>query len=156
MRPFLFLGHNKLIEKTWGTNMNDSTTTASLSGRLFKASCVAAIAYVMTRPGDTAPTEVATAPDLEWALVIDMGCEPQDLQRVLKKAQENPKVLRPVAADSGDGEPCWRLVWGRFTSQAKAEAAVQEIPSKLRRQGFDPHPIELTGEELDSPIASGG
>jgi len=117
---------------------------------------LAAIAYVMTRPGDTAPTEVATAPDLEWALVIDMGCEPQDLQRVLKKAQENPKVLRPVAADSGDGEPCWRLVWGRFTSQAKAEAAVQEIPSKLRRQGFDPHPIELTGEELDSPIASGG
>jgi len=31
--------------------MNDSTTTASLSGRLFKASCVAAIAYViMTFP----------------------------------------------------------------------------------------------------------
>lgn len=117
---------------------------------------LAVIAFVMTRSEDTLdPVEVAAAPDLEWALVIDMGCEPQDLQRVLKKAQENPKIVRPVAADSGQGEPCWRLVWGRFANQAEAEAAVKEIPADLRRQGFDPHPIEFVGEELDSPGASG-
>jgi len=117
---------------------------------------LAVIAFVMTGSDEAAPVEVVAAPDLEWALVIDMGCEPQDLQRVLKKAQENPKILRPVAADSRDGEPCWRLVWGRFADQAAAEAAVQEIPAELRRQGFDPHPIELDGDELDSRGASGG
>ena len=117
---------------------------------------LAVIAFVMTRSEETVPAEVVAAPDLEWTLVIDMGCEPQDLQRVLKKAQENPKIVRPVAADSGDGEPCWRLVWGRFADQAAAEAAVREVPAKLRRQGFDPHPIELATEEIDSPGASGG
>ena len=112
---------------------------------------LAVIVYVMTRPADTAPVELVTTPDAEWGLVIDMGCEPQDLQRVLRKAQENPKILRPVAADSGDGEPCWRLVWGRFASQGAAESAVQDIPAELRRRGFDPHPIELAGDELNSP-----
>ena len=117
---------------------------------------LAVIAFVMTRSEETIPVEVVAAPDLEWALVIDMGCEPQDLQRVLKKAQENPKILRPVAADPGGGEPCWRLVWGRFADKAAAEAAVQEIPAELRRQGFDPHPIELADGEFDPPGASGG
>lgn len=117
---------------------------------------LAVIAFVMTGSEETDAVEVAAAPALEWALVIDMGCEPQDLQRVLKKAQDNPKILRPVAADSGDGEPCWRLVWGRFANEAAAEAAIQEIPAELRRQGFDPHPIELAGEELVPRGSSGG
>ena len=115
---------------------------------------LAVIVYVMTGPADTAPVELVAAPNVEWGLVIDMGCEPQDLQRVLRKAQENPKILRPVAADSGDGEPCWRLVWGRFANQGAAEAAVQDIPAELRRRGFDPHPIELAGDELNSPGAT--
>ena len=110
----------------------------------------------MTRSGDAEPAQgTISGEDLAWALVIDMGCEPQDLQRVLKKAQENPKVLRPVAADSGDGEQCWRLVWGRFSTQEAAESASDGIPDDLLRQGFDPHPIELTGEELESPASAG-
>jgi hypothetical protein len=114
------------------------------------------IAFAMTRSGDSAPIESATGGgELSWALVIDMGCEPQDLQRVLRKAQENPKVLRPVAADAGDGEPCWRLVWGRFSSRQSAEAATDGIPDDFLRQGFDPHPIELTGEELEAPASPG-
>jgi hypothetical protein len=117
---------------------------------------LALIAFVMTRSEEPVPVEVAAAPNLEWTLVIDMGCEPQDLQRVLKKAQENPKILRPVAADSGDGEPCWRLVWGRFADQAEAEAAIKQIPAELRRRGFDPHPIELAGDEAAPAGESGG
>jgi hypothetical protein len=115
------------------------------------------IAFVMTRSEgsrEIASAKVSATPALRWALVVDMGCEPQDLQRVLKKAQENPKIVRPVAADSGNGEPCWRLVWGRFADQAAAEAAVQEIPAELRREGFDPHPVELSGEELEPSSAA--
>jgi len=117
---------------------------------------LAVIAFVMTRSGDSEPVQgMAGGEDLAWAMVIDMGCEPQDLQRVLKKAQENPKVVRPVAADTGDGEPCWRLVWGRFSTREAAEAATDGIPGDLLRQGFDPHPIELTGEELEPPASAG-
>ncbi len=90
-----------------------------------------------------------------WGLVIDMGCEPQDLQRVLKKARENPKTLRPVAADlGGGGDPCWRLVWGSFESREEAEEAVPRIPPGLRGQGFEPHAIELPAEEAEQPTPS--
>lgn len=117
---------------------------------------LAVIAFITTRSGNSEPVQgVASAKDLSWALVIDMGCEPQDLQRVLKKAQEHPKVLRPVAADAGGGQPCWRLVWGRFSTRESAEAAIGGIPDDLLQQGFDPHPIELTGEELEPPSSVG-
>lgn len=115
------------------------------------------IVFAMARSGNSAPIEdAAGGGGLPWTLVIDMGCEPQDLQRVLKKAQENPKVLRPVAADAGNGEPCWRLVWGRFSSRELAEAATDGLPKHFLRQGFDPHPIELTGEELEAPASTSG
>jgi hypothetical protein len=116
---------------------------------------LAVILFIMARSGGSEAVQGAGAEDLAWALVIDMGCEPQDLQRVLKKARENPKVVRPVAADTGEGEPCWRLVWGRFSTREAAEAATDGIPEELRQQGFEPHPIELTGEELESPASTG-
>ena len=116
---------------------------------------LAVILFIMTRSGGSEAVQGAGGEDLAWALVIDMGCEPQDLQRVLKKARENPKVVRPVAADTGEGEPCWRLVWGRFSTREAAEAATDGIPEELRQQGFEPHPIELTGEELESSASAG-
>ena len=99
-------------------------------------------------PGSSAPSSVAAAGPV-WGLVVDMGCEPQDLQRVLKKAQEFPESLRPVAADAGGGYPCWRLVWGHFETRDGAVAALDGIPAEIRHEGFDPHPIELTKEDLD-------
>jgi hypothetical protein len=116
---------------------------------------LAVILFIMARSGGSEAVQGAGGEDLAWSLVIDMGCEPQDLQRVLKKAQENPKVVRPVSADTGEGEPCWRLVWGRFSTREAAEAAVDGIPEELRQEGFAPHPIELTGEELDPPASVG-
>jgi hypothetical protein len=112
--------------------------------------------WMMTGSERTAADENVAASDIGWGLVIDMGCEPQDLQRVLKKAQDNPKVVRPVAIDSGEGEPCWQLVWGRFPNRAAAEGATEAIPNGLSQQGFEPHPIELTGEELEPPTNPGG
>ena len=112
--------------------------------------------WMMSGSKTTAADEIVAASGIEWGLVIDMGCEPQDLQRVLKKAQNNPKAVRPVAIDSGDGEPCWQLVWGRFPSREAAEEATGKIPGGLSQQGFEPHSIELTGEELEPPTNPGG
>ena len=120
---------------------------------------LAVIAWMTKKSDDTPQTTAVESIDSSgpgWGLVIDMGCEPQDLQRVLKKAQQKPKVLKPVAADSGDGDPCWRLVWGHFSDRDAAQAAIDEIPSDLRQQGFDPHPIEMTAEDLDQPYPAGG
>ena len=117
---------------------------------------LAVIAWMMSRPDSGPPEEAVAGSAHGWALVIDMGCEPQDLQRVLKKAQQNPKLVRPVAADSDGGEPCWQLVWGHFPNRESAASATRDVPSELQREGFEPHPIELTGDELEPPTASGG
>ena len=82
----------------------------------------------------------------EWTLVVDMGCEPEELQRVLRKARLYPKVLQPVQANAGEGQSCWRLVWGRFPTRAAAEEALPEIPERLVLDGFSPHPVELPPE----------
>ena len=87
--------------------------------------------------------EVAPVDGPEWTLVVDMGCAPQELQRVLKKAREHPESLKPVAADAGDGSPCWRLVWGHFPDREAAEAAISEIPETFLMDGFEPHSIEI-------------
>jgi len=108
---------------------------------------------------------VAAAAALAVALIVLIwmmtGSEPtaeDDTVAVsnIKKAQDNPKVVRPVAIDSGEGEPCWQLVWGRFPNRAAAEGAAEAIPDGLSQQGFEPHPIELTGEELEPPTNPGG
>jgi hypothetical protein len=115
-----------------------------------------AIAWIVTRPDDG--PEIASgspAAGSQWALVVDMGCEPQDLQRVLKKADQYPEVVRPVAADSSGNDPCWQLVWGEFSSRSEAEKAADRIPESVRKEGFQPHAVELVGDEVMSPPASG-
>jgi hypothetical protein len=76
-----------------------------------------------------------------------MGCEPEELQRVLKKARQYPKVLKPVQANAEGGNPCWRLVWGRFSSEEAAIDEAANIPEGLTMDGFQPHPIELPAED---------
>jgi hypothetical protein len=86
------------------------------------------------------------ADSVEWTLVVDMGCEPEELQRVLRKARANPKTLRPVQATAGEEDSCWRLVWGRFPTREAADDALPEIPERLVLDGFTPHAIELPPE----------
>jgi hypothetical protein len=110
---------------------------------------LATFSWLVLRP------EPAPDPGVEsrsqWTLVVDMGCEPEELQRVLKKARQNPKVLKPVQANAEDGNPCWRLVWGRFPSHEAAVEEVVNIPEGLVMDGFQPHPIVLPAEDEAPP-----
>jgi hypothetical protein len=103
------------------------------------------LGYFGLRMRQTTPEPPVAAPQEggRWALVVDMGCEPEELQRILRKAREHPKVLQPLAADEESGEPCWRLAWGDFANREAAEAQISEVPASLRREGFDPHAIEV-------------
>lgn len=111
------------------------------------------IATQWQRSGNTAEAPVASGP--QWGLVVDMGCEPQELQRVLKKARQYSEELVPVAAEAAEGSPCWRLVWGRFPDRATASSAVGDIPAHLRLEGFAPHPIELPSDGPDGSSTPG-
>ena len=103
---------------------------------------VASFGYILTRPDTSDETGTAT-----WGMVVDMGCEPEDLQRILRKASSSPGELQAARADAGEGEPCWRLIWGGFATRELAEESVGDIPSAFLHEGFEPHPVELPDQE---------
>lgn len=102
--------------------------------------------FALLRGGEPAP-EVVTGGS--WTLVVDMGCEPTELQRVLQKANQHPKELRAVRASLQADDPCWRLVWGRFSSESAAAAASGRVPQGFLRDGFTPHPLRLDDDGAD-------
>jgi septal ring-binding cell division protein DamX len=85
-----------------------------------------------------------------------MGCEPQDLQRMLKKRSTERKSLRTVKADPTNDDNCFRLVWGSFATRAEAEEAIDDVPPKLVEEGFQPHVVEVTEDESDGQMGTEG
>jgi hypothetical protein len=59
-----------------------------------------------------------------------------------------------VRTDLDGGEPCWRLVWGTFTSEGEAREAEAGIPASFLRDGFPPHPVELPKAGSPRPAAT--
>jgi hypothetical protein len=93
----------------------------------------------------------------DWGVVVEMGCEPQDLQRMLKKRNVERKALRTIPADPASGENCFRLVWGSFPNRAAAEEAIVDVPAGLVEDGFQAHVIEVTEAEAGTePGVEGG
>ena len=114
---------------------------------------VALIAFVLLRGGDAA--DQATVGSGDWGVVVEMGCEPPDLQRMLRKRNAERKALRTVKADPANGDTCFRLIWGSFATREAAEAAIGEIPSGLVEEGFEPHVVEVPGDAADDDMATG-
>jgi hypothetical protein len=103
--------------------------------------------------GDDDPDAQVAAGSGDWGIVVEMGCEPQDLQRMMRKRNIERKSLRTVPIDSAAGDTCFRLVWGSFVNRSAAEEAMGEVPADLVEEGFEPHVIEVT--ELDPDDGAG-
>ena len=94
--------------------------------------------------------EAAVVGSGDWGVVVEMGCEPQDLQRMLRKRNLERKALRTIKADPTNGDTCFRLIWGRFGTRVAAEEAMADVPSNLVEDGFQPHAIEVTESDAGS------
>ena len=112
------------------------------------------IAFVVMRGGgEDEPAAVGSG---DWGVVVEMGCEPQDLQRMLRKRSLERKALRTVKAEPANGDSCFRLVWGSFPTRETAEEAVGDVPSTLVEDGFQPHVIEVTNTDADGELGIEG
>jgi hypothetical protein len=100
--------------------------------------------------------EPLTAGSGDWGVVVEMGCEPQDLQRMVRKRNLQRKSLRTIKADPTNGDTCFRLVWGSFPSKEDAESALGDIPADLIEEGFQPHAVEITDAAVGGEIESEG
>jgi hypothetical protein len=119
-----------------------------MAGAAALAVILAVLGLVLSRAapeGDAAQPETGT-----WGVVIDMGCDPQDLQRMLKKRNEHPKVLRPLPVTPGSDD-CIRLVWGSFPSRSEAEKQLLSVPRALQRDGFEPHVVLIAEDSGGEP-----
>lgn len=110
---------------------------------------VIAFAVWMTKRGG-APEGPMVVGSGDWGIVVEMGCEPQDLQRMLRKRNLERKALRTVKADPTDDDTCFRLVWGSFENRAVAEEAMVDVPPNLIEEGFQPHVIEVAENDADT------
>ncbi len=107
-----------------------------------------ALVWALNRSTDerSAPVVPPMETEQQWTIVVDMGCEPGDLARIVKKVNRFPQDLRTIQTaegDSGDDQdsPCWRLVWSEFGSREDAEAALEEVPNAYVPEGFEPHVV---------------
>ena len=99
--------------------------------------------------GGDDPDEAAVVGSGDWGVVVEMGCEPQDLQRMLRKRNLERKALRTIKADPTNDDTCFRLVWGSFANRTAAEEAMGDVPSNLIEDGFQPHVIEVAETDAD-------
>lgn len=97
------------------------------------------ISLILSRSHEPPPA----VPDGTWAIVVDFGCEPADLQRVLRKQGQNPRSLQVITIDVG-GQECGHLVWSSFGSQEQAQQAIADIPEPFVQEDFEPHPIKIS------------
>jgi len=111
------------------------------------------IVFMLLRGGPGPEASGTTIGD--WGIVVEMGCEPQDLQRLLRKRNTERKALRTVKADPATGDTCFRLVWGSFATREDAEAAIGEVPPGLVEDGFEPHVVEIPSEAESDDVEPG-
>jgi hypothetical protein len=89
----------------------------------------------------------ASGPGGPWAIAVDGGCQPAELERLYRRQDKDPESFSVVPYGQGQ-EPCYRLVWGHFPSRQEAEGAVPRLPQGVLTRGFAPHVVQV---ESDSP-----
>jgi len=140
--------------------LDDQVTRKKIPGWMLAAAAVLlvviiAAAVIAFMGGDDAVEEAAVDSG-DWGIVVEMGCEPQDLQRMLRKRSLRRDTLRTIKADPTNGDTCFRLVWGSYPTKEDAESAIADVPGDLIEDGFQPHAVEITDAEAGSVIESEG
>lgn len=94
-------------------------------------------ALLLALPGHEPVPAVQGGP---WGLAVDGGCQPAELERLYRKAEQERASLRIVPYGQG-AEQCFNLVWGGFATREAALAAQSQVPSSLVARAFVVHPV---------------
>jgi len=77
-----------------------------------------------------------------WAVAVDGGCQPAELERLYRRQEQDKTALRVVPFGRGEDQ-CYRLVWGHFPSKEEAEDAKSRLPDGTAARGFVPHVVKV-------------
>jgi hypothetical protein len=101
----------------------------------------AVVVLVVLRPWRSASMAGGGGP---WAVAVDGGCQPPELERLYRRQEQDKVNLRVVPFGKGD-EQCYRLIWGHFPTREAADAAISHLPPGTVARGFPPHVVRVGG-----------
>jgi hypothetical protein len=84
----------------------------------------------------------AAGPGGPWAVAVDGGCQPAELERLYRRQDKDPNSFKVVPFGEGQ-EQCYRLVWGHFPSRESAEQARVALPEGVLTRGFAAHVVQV-------------
>ena len=87
-------------------------------------------------------TREAAGPGGPWAVAVDGGCQPAELERLYRRQDKDPGSFKVVPFGQGQ-EQCYRLVWGHFPSRESAEQAKVALPEGVLTRGFAAHVVQV-------------
>ncbi|MFH1177512.1 MAG: SPOR domain-containing protein [Acidobacteriota bacterium] len=79
-----------------------------------------------------------------WAIAVDGGDQPAELERLYRRQDSDPTNFRVVPFGGGD-QRNYRLVWGHFPTRENAERALPDLPESALTRGFAPHVVQVEG-----------
>jgi len=86
----------------------------------------------------------AAGPGGPWAIAVDGGCQPAELERLYRRQDKDPESFSVVPFGEGQ-DACYRLVWGHFPSRDAADGAIRSLPEGVLTRGFAPHVVQVEG-----------
>ena len=78
-----------------------------------------------------------------WVLRLEVACQPETLARAVAAFKE-PADLFLVPMAMKDGRTCRQVCFGRFSSEAEAQAAVPGLPALFTGSGNKPRPFQAS------------
>ena len=95
---------------------------------------------VLSRPWQHA---AATGGGGPWAIAVDGGCQPAELERLYRRQDQDSINFRVVPFGRGP-EQCYRLVWGGFPTKEAAERAMTGgLPGGVVARAFVTHVVHI-------------
>jgi hypothetical protein len=96
---------------------------------------------VLSRPWQRA---AATGGGGPWAVAVDGGCQPSELEGLYRRQDKDPINFRVVPFGEGQ-EQCYRLVWGGFKDKESAEKAMAAgLPAGVVARAFVAHVVYVS------------
>lgn len=78
-----------------------------------------------------------------WVLRLEVACQPDTLARAVAAFKE-PADLFLVPMAMKDGRTCHQVCFGRFASEAEAQAAISHLPGLFTEGGSKPRPFQAS------------
>lgn len=100
---------------------------------------VLAVAALLYKPWSWTKTAGNGGP---WAVAVDGGCQPAELERLYRRQEQDKVTLRVVPFGRGEDQ-CYRLVWGHFPSKEQAEDAKGHLRDGIVARGFVAHVVKV-------------